>query len=119
MTKQRQLIYDVVNAAPVHLTAEEIFIKAKSFMPEIAQATVYNNLNYLTDHGIIRRLSIVGENDRYDRNVVSHAHLICDRCKMITDIEVADLSRIEELTDRSVISFELTLHYICDKCGNA
>ena len=119
MTKQRQLIYDVVNAAPVHLTAEEIFIKAKSCMPEIAQATVYNNLNYLTDHGIIRRLSILGENDRYDRNVMPHAHLICDKCKAIADVEVADLSWLGIFTKKPVTSFDLTLHDVCDKCGNA
>lgn len=119
MTKQRQLIYDVVNAAPVHLTAEEIFMKAKLFMPEIAQATVYNNLNYLTDHGIIRRISILGENDRYDRNVMPHAHLVCDRCKEITDIEVTNSKWLESFTEKPITSYDLTLHYICDKCENA
>ena len=112
MTKQRQLIYDVVNAAPVHLTA-------KSFMPEIAQATVYNNLNYLTDRGIIRRISIIGENDRYDRNVLPHAHLICDRCKEITDVNISDSSWIDTFIQKPVTSYDLTLHYICDKCENA
>ena len=119
MTSQRQLIYDVVNAAPVHMTAEEIFMKAKSFMPDIAQATVYNNLNYLTNHGIIRRISILGENDRYDRNIMPHAHLICDQCKVITDVEVTDSAWLGTFTQKTVTSYDLTLHYICDKCENA
>ena len=47
MTRQRQLVYDVVHNSCEHLTAEQVFNLAREQMPTIVMATVYNNLNAL------------------------------------------------------------------------
>jgi Fur family peroxide stress response transcriptional regulator len=64
VTKQRQLVFEVVHNSCEHLTAEQVFNLAKEQMPTIVMATVYNNLNALTDCGLLRRVSIHGEPDR-------------------------------------------------------
>ena len=47
MTRQRQLIFDLIMAAPEHRTAEEIYDLARAEMPSLARGTVYRNLGLL------------------------------------------------------------------------
>jgi len=117
MTRQRALIYEIVKSSAGHLTAEEIFAAAHGMMPSMVRATVYNNLNALTEQGLIRRVRAAGEPDRYDRNLAEHDHLICERCGAISDITIGDLK--QELSDRAgieITGYELNLHYICPAC---
>lgn len=72
MTKQRELILEIINNSDKHLTAEEIFMLAKKKMPGMAMATVYNNLNYLCNAKIIRRLNINGGVVNYDKSIKWH-----------------------------------------------
>lgn len=118
MTKQKQLIFDIVNEAPIHMTADEIFHKAKQRMPSIVLATVYNNLNRLVEENQIRRLTIINQNDRFDRNVLSHAHLICDKCKSITDICPESNQWLQDVTTEKVKGYDLILYYTCKTCTN-
>ncbi len=117
MTRQRQLVYDIVHNSCEHLTAEQVFAMAKEQMPSIVMATVYNNLNKLTDSGLLRRVSIHGEPDRYDRPEVPHEHLKCDKCGEVHDLWLDDMfEKLSDWSGISITSYELNLHYICDNC---
>ena len=49
MTRQRTLILDIMRQeCPNHLTADEIFARAREQMPRIARGTVYRNLIVLS-----------------------------------------------------------------------
>ena len=85
MTKNKALLLALVQEKPRHLTAEQIFLLAKERCPHISMATVYNNLGALSSEGLIRRLHIDGQADRYDRTVAPHEHFICEECGEITD----------------------------------
>lgn len=79
-------------------------------------ATVYNNLSYLCEQGLIRKISVDGYSDRYDK-IEKHNHLICKKCGKISDIMLEDLtSKLQNQTDISILSYELKLNYICDEC---
>ncbi len=117
MTRQRQLVLDIVNSSCIHPTAEQIFFMAKETMPSIVMATVYNNINALTEQGLIRRVSVHGEPDRYDNIHIEHEHLKCDRCGDICDVFMGNM--LDELRKKSginITSYELNMHYICDTC---
>lgn len=119
MTKQRQLIYDIVIGSHSHPTAEEVFFEAKKRMPSIVMATVYNNLNALTDMGLIRRVSVHLEPDRYDRIDIEHEHMKCDKCGAIKDIVLGDVfGELSKRCNTDITSYELNIHYICDECRN-
>lgn len=120
MTKQRQLILDILNHSDRHLTADEIFFLAKLKMPTIAMATIYNNLNAMHEAGMINRLHIDGTADCFDKIVEPHDHLLCDRCGKITDLHLPSLSAsIEETLGFEIEAYDLTIHYICPECKNA
>lgn len=117
MTKQRELILKIINSFKGHLTAEEVFSIAKSSMPSISRATIYNNLNYLTIKKLIRRIKIHESPDLYDKVTPSHDHLICDKCGEIVDIKADDLKKeLREKTGCDILSYDLNIRYICPKC---
>lgn len=117
MTKHRKLILDIIMSSMGHMTAEEIFMKAKQLQPSIAVGTVYRNLGLMAEAGEIRRISVLNAPDRYDRTLFPHEHLICQKCGELSDISVSDLKNyIENQTGIEIIGYDLNLRYICDKC---
>lgn len=120
MTRYRQAILSCLRRTEEHLTAEQIFLLVKQEEPGIALATVYNNLNRLCQTGEIRRVSVAGQTDRYDRTVKPHGHLICDRCGSITDAVLPELlPELERQLHTRLSAYELNLHYLCPDCRRA
>ena len=119
MTTQRKLILDIINNSHEHLTAEKIYFSAKSVMPGIAMATVYNSLKYLTDNKYIRRVGFNDGADFYDKSLMPHEHIVCDKCGSISDFMDGGIREtIEKEIGKEITGYELNVHYICDKCKN-
>lgn len=117
MTKQKQLILQIVKDSDRHLTAAQVYDEAKKVMPKTVMATVYNNLNGLVSENLIRRVKISGQPDHYDRLVTPHEHLICEKCEKISDITLGDLKRqFSKKSGVTVNSYELNLYYVCPEC---
>ena len=120
MTKQRELILNILKQSDRHLTADEIFFLAKLKMPSIAMATIYNNLNAMHEAGMINRLHIDGVADCFDKVTEPHDHLLCDRCGKITDIHLPHLAEeLEHELATEIEDYELTVHYVCSECRRA
>lgn len=116
MTRQRELVYRIL-CEHGHLTAEQLFGFAKIEMPEIAFATIYNNLNRLCDDNVIRRVHVADGADFYDRSCSPHDHLICENCGEIVDMIPGGLKKtIEKLCGNAITRYELNAYYICEQC---
>ncbi|MDD6142906.1 MAG: transcriptional repressor, partial [bacterium] len=63
-TIQRSLVLEAVNRLHSHATADEVYEEIIQEYPTISKATVYRNLNLLSEMGEIRRLEIPGSADR-------------------------------------------------------
>lgn len=117
MTRQRELIINILKQSDRHLTADEIFFLAKLKMPSIAMATIYNNLNAMNEAGLVKRLHIDGVADCFDKIVEPHDHLLCDKCGKITDIKLHSLTdTLEAEIGTQIDDYELTVHYVCPEC---
>lgn len=109
-------ILELVNHSQEHMTAEQIFLEMKKTEPKVVQATVYNNLNSLYQEDLIRKLSIAGSPDRYDK-IQKHDHLICRKCGMLSDIMLKDLTRdLEKQLDGEILFYDLKVFYLCHQC---
>ena len=117
MTKQRQIVLDIVKNSMVHLSAEEIYIKAKELLPSISRGTVYRNLGILNDEKMVKRLTTPLGVDVYDKTHDPHGHIICPVCGKITDY---DSHKVTKLLDEDfcgfVDSYELTIKMKCKQC---
>ncbi len=110
------MILEAIRSSKDHPTAEQIYLNLKSQGSRIALATVYNNLARLLSGGRIRKISVEGCPDRYDR-IEKHDHLVCRRCGGLSDISFTDLtSMLQSQTDEQVLDYDLRVSYICPVC---
>ncbi len=109
-------ILNIINTSTEHMTAEQIYLTLKSIYPSVVLATVYNNLNNLYQQKKIRKISIEGKPDRYDKTI-RHDHLICSNCGELSDIYLSDItSQLEQQTGFPIESYDLKIQYLCPKC---
>lgn len=94
-TIQRSLVLDAVNKLHNHATADEIYDAVIIEHPNISKATVYRNLNALSEIGEIRKLEIPGGADRYDHCTHNHCHIKCDKCGRLFDVDMDYISGLE------------------------
>ena len=79
-------------------------------------ATVYNNLNRLLEEELIRKVSVEGMPDRYDR-MKKHDHLVCRRCGKLSDITLEDLTAsLKKQLGDDVLYYDLKVYYVCPAC---
>lgn len=121
MTKQRQVVYDVLtDLGPKHPTASEVFVTAKERMPSISLATVYNCLETLTGAGAIKQVNIEREASRYCPNLQPHAHFYCTGCDSVFDIGLecgADASSVWALPEGCrVEEMHVAMRGVCGTC---
>ena len=87
MTRQRQEIYRILIEQRNHPTANEVFMRAKDRLPNISLATVYNCLEALVQHGIIRQVNFERESSRYCPNLHEHGHFHDAATGIIHDVD--------------------------------
>ena len=88
LTKQREVVLQVIRNAHEHLTANEVFIAAKDLLPTISFATVYNSLRYLKEAGHIAEIQFGNGASRFDKCTHRHDHAMCTECGRLVDIEM-------------------------------
>lgn len=120
LTRQREVVLQVIRDSHSHLTANEVFAGAKSKLPSISFATVYNSLRYLKDAGHIAEIQFGNGASRFDRMTHRHDHAICTACGKLVDIEMdhpTDLmARAASISNFKPEFLEFTLRGLCSDC---
>jgi len=120
LTRQREVVLRVIRDANAHLTANEVFSAAKTLLPSISFATVYNSLRYLKDAGHIAEIKFGDGASRFDRTTHRHDHAICTVCGKLVDIEMdipgKIIKRAAKYTKFKPESIEFTLRGKCPEC---
>ena len=89
----------------------------------IDKVTVYRELAFLEEQGILRGLTFKDAVKRYEIVTDSHRHhLICTRCNKVEDVEMEnDLNvlerQIEEEKSFRVRSHSLEFYGLCSRCA--
>ena len=93
-THQRQVIYRVLASSDEHLTPETVYERVRREIPSISLATVYKSIKTFTAAGLLHEVSPLHESLRLDANLDHHHHLICLRCKSVTDLAAEALEPV-------------------------
>ena len=116
MTRQRQEVYRILMQERNHPTANDVFMRVKDRLPNISLATVYNCLEALVQHGIIRQVNFDRESSRYCPNLSEHGHFHDATTGVIHDVEFKpgiNLADVLNLPPGAVIDdVEITLRGI-------
>jgi Fe2+ or Zn2+ uptake regulation protein len=120
MTHQREIILQELQQSGLHLTADELYDRVKKMLPRISLATVYRNLEILTQAGLIAKREVSGRQKRFDSDVSDHDHIYCIRCHRIDNLDVdrqcigsLPTSRINGYT---ITGYRLEFVGICREC---
>ena len=119
-TIQRSFVLEAVNQLHCHATADEIYNEIIKKHPMVSRATVYRNLNLLSEMGGIRRLEIPGSADRFDHISSNHCHVKCEVCGRVFDVDmnfVGGLERgIRDTHGFDFTGYDIIFHGVCPEC---
>ena len=120
MTKQRRIIKEILCSTTSHPTAEAIYEEARKVLPDIGLGTVYRNLQVLVEEGSAIELTGDKRFSHYDGNVAPHAHLYCEKCNRVFDIDMEisnDIAnRAIEKTGAVINNYRLDFYGCCEEC---
>ena len=119
-TIQRSLVLKAVNKLQCHATADEIYEKIVTEHPNVSRATVYRNLNLLSEMGYIRKIEIPGGSDRFDHLCHDHCHVKCEKSGRVFDVDMEYVIGLEKniRNDRgfSFTGYDILFRGICPEC---
>ncbi len=123
VTHQRQVLYEVMQTMHGHPSPEEVYARVKKKVPAISLATVYKNINLFVESGVFRKMSPHHGSVRVEMNEHPHHHMVCSKCKKITDIgehELGFVARRNRLPDGFLVErYAVDVIGICAKCQAA
>jgi Fur family ferric uptake transcriptional regulator len=122
MTKQRKVILEELRKVTSHPTADLLHQMVRKRLPKISIATVYRNLEILSDEGMVLKMDVAGTQRRFDGNPENHYHIRCSMCGRVDDVHMELVSSIEENATRvsgyRVFSHTVEFTGICPECAN-
>lgn len=121
LTRQRQLVLDVLQENPGHPDAETIFILAKARDPKISLATVYRTLSLLSETGVINKHRLGEDHEHFEAaQPTPHYHFTCVKCERVIEFEAPEVMKIARtLCEQEGIQIsEVHLHFsgYCPDC---
>lgn len=74
-----------------HLCADDIFEEVRKTHPKIGRATVYRNIEQMSEAKILRKIPGVNGKTYYENNHRPHAHLVDDTTKIFCDFPIDNI----------------------------
>jgi Fur family peroxide stress response transcriptional regulator len=123
VTHQRQVLYEVMKTMHGHPSPEEVYARVKKKVPAISLATVYKNIHLFVESGVFSKVSMHHGSLRVEMNDELHHHMVCSKCKAITDIgekELGLVSKKNRLPGGFLVErYAVDVIGICAKCQQA
>src|SRR3954451_16758500 len=84
LTRQRQILLDLIDKSGQHIEAERLYLMAKEKDPKLNRVTVYRTLKMLKAGGLVDELDLMhfGRHKHFYEPLLKqeHAYLICLLC---------------------------------------
>lgn len=120
MTSQRYAILEYLAKDEKHPTANEIYEDLKDDFPHMSVATIYNNLNFFKEAGILKELSFGDSSSRFDLTDHTHYHAVCRNCGKVVDFNYPGFNKVEkvveDLTGFQIDEHDFTVMGLCSEC---
>jgi len=125
LTPQRIALLRLLSIRDGHPSASDLYDQLQSRFPTTSPATVYKTLNLLKELDEVLELGFSDDDNRYDGSrPYPHPHLICVRCRNITDADVSIAQDLVQQTAQQVagqsgyqnISHRLDFYGVCPGC---
>jgi len=112
LTRQRQILLDLIDKSGQHLDAERLYLMAKEKDPKLNRVTVYRTLKMLKAGGLVDELDLMhigGDQHFYETRLKQeHAHIICLRCGKVEEFFGEPLNKLRRQIEEH-FGFEVLL----------
>lgn len=122
LTQARKSILDILYKTGQPLSAEDILTKLKSSNSTPDRATVYRQVSFLTESGVLSELDFGDGKKRYEYDFKKHHHhIVCLNCGKIEDFTpLSDLEKEEKSISKNK-GFKVSYHTLeffgtCKNC---
>ncbi len=118
-SRQREALAELLHSTHSHPDAAWLYQQMKEKFPNISLATVYRNLNQLTESGEVIRIS-TSDADHFDGNTTAHSHLVCKGCGAIVDLDIGMdtlFSGVEQDYGIKIDNHCLLFEGLCPECN--
>jgi Fur family transcriptional regulator, peroxide stress response regulator len=122
VTPQRAVIYGELVQSFDHPSPEALFERVKPRLPQVSLATIYKTLDVLVTLGLANELASTGDKKRFDGRIDRHHHLVCTRCKSITDYDDKALDALpapKGLPGFKAEFISIHVHGLCRDCAGS
>jgi len=105
LTRQRQILLDLLDRTGAHLDAETLYRMAHEKDPKLNRVTVYRTLKLLKEGGLVDELDLMhhaGDQHYYEtRRKQEHAHIVCLRCGKVEEYFGEPLQRLRRQIEKT------------------
>jgi Fur family ferric uptake transcriptional regulator len=120
VTSPTRTVVSVLLETERHLTADDLIDEVGRRTTGVAPSTVYRVLQRLSELGIVEHVHAGDGPAFYHLREHGHAHLVCHRCGVVTDIEDGALAALARRVDEAH-GFALDTHHaallgLCAAC---
>ena len=121
VTKQKLAIQKTLSRADNHLTAAEVYKRVRRKIKNISLATVYRNLEQMTDDGILESVYVAGCPKWYElKKEQCHGHLYCRNCGCLVEVMDCELCGMKTKIGKEIGFIEDQMRFVavglCKKC---
>ena len=122
VTPQRLVLLDLLLAAGGHLSADDLYRRARGSLPGLSATSIYKTLHALQEAGLVREVHVGAGPVRYDAGPGQrHHHRVCRACGKIEDVPCSADACVagHELDGFAAEQVEVTFRGLCSDCLDA
>ena len=120
-TRQRRIILEEIRRMHSHPSADDVYNIVRRRIPDISLATVYRNLEMLSEFGVIKKIHSGGKQQLYDAVSDKHYHFHCRSCGRILDVAIPPIQAVEnsleQLDGFDVHGHSIEFYGTCPNCN--
>ncbi len=120
-SKKREAILAAIRETDLHPSADWVYQTLKAAHPDLSLGTVYRNLAFFKEQGMVNCVGVVNGQERFDAVTEPHTHFICDRCGAVIDLHRIPVDpaldhKVGEQYGFRVEHHKLVFHGVCGAC---
>jgi Fe2+ or Zn2+ uptake regulation protein len=121
ITRQRQLVMQVLQDNPGHLEVEAVYALAKASDPNISLPTVYRTLAVLKEMGLVEDHSLGEDHAHFEAAPETpHYHFTCQKCGRVIEFDAPQVKQVVQALSKreglQVTDVHLFLSGYCAEC---
>jgi len=111
------MIHAIVAGSPSHPTVDAVHEAVSQVLPTVSLRTVYQALHDLETLGEIRLAPIGSSSLRVDVRTDHHAHLVCERCGKVQNVDVDDATLMPPRSQQAGFTVDRTDVVFWGRCA--